>query len=304
MLRCVAVVAACCLAVPVVWSQDKQDKDKKQDEKQPVPGKLAVSWHGQSFFTVKTTKGTVFAFDPHAIPEYGRLDSSIRPDVIFVSHNHNDHTQVQIFENVNEKGDKAPRIIHGLKQGPDGRETWNIIDEKYKDLTIQSLGGYHDTVQGMKHGLTAMFIVDVDGWRICHLGDLGHKLSPKQLKILGDVDVLMVPCGGIYGLNGSEARDVVQQIKPKEFILPMHIGNARYDDLLPVDEFIDDAPWKCAIVRDGKLLYSANPRSNVLWLRQNTKDSDNTLVLERDASRKGPAIVNLHYWPQQSTKKK
>ena len=50
----------------------------------------------------------------------------------------------------------------------------------------------------------------------------------------------MVPCGGIYGLNGNDARHVVDQIRPTQFMLPMHIGNARYDDLLPVDEFIDD----------------------------------------------------------------
>ena len=66
----------------------------------------------------------------------------------------------------------------------------------------------------------------------------------------GPLDVVMVPCGGIYGLNGNEARTVIDHLKPKQFILPMHIGNARYDDLLPVDEFIDDSPYPCAIVRD------------------------------------------------------
>ena len=187
--------------------------------------------------------------------------------------------------------------------GSDGRETWNIIDEKYKEeMTIKSVGAYHDDVQGMKHGLTAIFIIDVDGWKICHLGDLGHKLTSKQLKAIGDVDVLMVPCGGIYGLNGSEAQDIVKQIKPKQFILPMHIGNARYDDLLPVDEFIDESPYKCAIVRDGVLLYSANPKNNVAWLREQYRTADNMLVLERDENRKGPVIVNLHYWPQAKKK--
>jgi L-ascorbate metabolism protein UlaG (beta-lactamase superfamily) len=301
MLRFLSVVTACLLAVPTVWSQGEKQPAKEQAKEQP-PGKLTVSWHGQSFFSVTSSKGTVFVFDPHAIPEYGRIEG-IKPNLIMISHNHNDHTQVSIFENIKEKGDKAPKIINGLVTGDDKRETWNIVDEKFKDLHITSVGAYHDEVQGMKHGKTAMFIVEVDGWRICHLGDLGHKLTPKQLKALGSIDALMIPCGGIYGLNGSEAQVVLNQIKPKQYVFPMHIGNARYDDLLPVDEFIDDNPCPCAIVRDGILVYNKNPRTNVQWLKVNTRESDNTLVLERH-DQKRAVIVNLHYWPQANKKKK
>jgi len=295
MFRVLAIVMVCLLASPMAWSQGE-----KQPAKELPPGKLTVSWHGQSFFSVTSTKGTVFVFDPHAIPEYGRLQG-VKPDIIMVSHNHNDHTQVGIFDNVKEKGDKAPKIIRGLTQGEDGRETWNIVDENFKDLHIISVGAYHDELKGMKHGLTALFIVEVDGWRICHLGDLGHDLSPKLLKAIGPVDAVMVPCGGIYGLNGNEARRVVDQLKPKHYIFPMHIGNARYDDLLPVDEFIDDSPYPCAIVRAGMLVFSKDARNNVPWLRENARESDNTLVLEKH-DQKRAVIVNLHYWPQAKKK--
>ncbi len=297
MLRVFSVVAACLLVTPVAWPQVE-----KQPAKEQPPGKLTVSWHGQSFFSFVSTKGTVFVFDPHALPEYGRLEHVV-PNLIMTSHNHNDHNRVEIFENSKEKGDKAPKVIQGLTQGPDGRETWNIVDEDFRDLHIMSVGAYHDDVKGMKHGLTAMFVVEVDGWRICHLGDLGHDLSSKQLKALGPVDLVMVPCGGIYGLNGNEARTVIDHLKPKQFILPMHIGNARYDDLLPVDEFIDDSPYPCAIVRDGALVYSKNARNNVGWLKDNAKTSDNTLVLEKH-DQKRAVIVNLHYWPSANKKKK
>jgi hypothetical protein len=83
----------------------------------------------------------------------------------------------------------------------------------------------------------------------------------------------------------------------------MHIGNARYEDLLPVDEFIDDSPNPCAIVRDGTLVYSKEPRKNITWLKENTRESDNTLVLEKH-DQKRAVIVNLHYWPQAIKKKK
>jgi L-ascorbate metabolism protein UlaG (beta-lactamase superfamily) len=307
MLRAFLTAIACLVGASIgangqdKKSDDKPAQDAKAQEKQP-PNKLAVSWHGQSFFTLHTKAGTVVAFDPHAIPEYGRLEG-INPNLILLSHNHNDHTQIGIFDNLKEKGDKAPKIIAGLSLGENGRETWNIFDEKFKDLRVYSVGAYHDEFKGMKHGLTALFVVEVDGWRICHLGDLGHDLSAKQLKALGPIDVLMIPCGGIYGLNGSEARRVLDQIKPKQYVLPMHIGNSRYSDLLPVDEFIDESPYPCAIVRDGTLHFSKNSRNNVAWLRENTRNSDNTLVLERHQQKRA-IVVNLHYWPQVQEKKK
>jgi L-ascorbate metabolism protein UlaG (beta-lactamase superfamily) len=292
MLR-IILAALASLSVLTLASAGGEQKDA---------AKTTVSWHGQSFFSCKTSKGTVFAFDPHAIPEYGRVEG-VLPDVIMLSHNHNDHTQIGIFENVREKSDKSPKIITGLVMGEGGRESWNFVDEKIKDLHITSLGAYHDDVKGMKHGLTAIFVVETDGWRICHLGDLGHDLTAKQVKALGSVDIVMVPCGGIYGLNGSDARRVIDQIKPKQFILPMHIGTNRYEDLLPVDEFIDDSPYPCAIVRDGTLHFSKNARNNVAWLKENTRNSDNTLVLERHSQKKA-IVVNLNYWPQPSEKKK
>src|SRR5436190_1112636 len=74
-------------------------------------GAVQISWHGQSFFTIKTSKGTTIAIDPHAILEYGRPEG-LKADVVLISHNHNDHTQVRVIEN-----SKDVRTITGLKGG-------------------------------------------------------------------------------------------------------------------------------------------------------------------------------------------
>jgi L-ascorbate metabolism protein UlaG (beta-lactamase superfamily) len=73
----------------------------------------------------------------------------------------------------------------------------------------------------------------------CHLGDLGHELSEEQVKAIGPVDVLMVPVGGIYTLNGDGAKKVVGQLKPRLYVLPMHYGTKVYMDLPGPDEFLD-----------------------------------------------------------------
>jgi L-ascorbate metabolism protein UlaG (beta-lactamase superfamily) len=194
--------------------------------------KLTIRWHGQSMFEIITSAGTRIVTDPHAIEVFGR--KSLRADLVLISHRHTDHTQLGVIENVREA-----KIIHGLKA--EGRRLdWNLLDEKFKDVRLRTVGLYHDSLFGMERGKVAAFIIEADGLRIVHLGDLGHLLTEEQLKRIGPVDVLMIPIGGVYTINGSEAREVVKQIKPRKYILPMHYGTKVYEDLLPADEFLDE----------------------------------------------------------------
>ena len=117
------------------------------------------------------------------------------------------------------------------------RQEWVKIDGKVKDVKFKNVPLYHDDMQGLKRGKNSALIIEVDGLRIVHLGDLGHSLSEQQLKKLGEVDVLMIPVGGVYTLNGLDADEVIKQIKPKRYILPMHYGVPGYDDLLPHQVF-------------------------------------------------------------------
>ena len=237
-----------------------------QDKPAAMP---TVNWHGQSFFTIKSGKGTVVAFDPHLIPAFGRPEG-LKPDICIMSHLHDDHTNLFAFENAK---DKSLKIIKGLSANGN-RTSWNAIDETFKDISIRSVPSYHDAAEGLTRGKNTIFIVEMDGWRFCHLGDLGHELTPAQLKKIGEVDVLMIPVGGIYTLNGSEAKRVVAQIRPKEYIFPMHYGLGGFDDLLTINEFLDEQE-KAKIA----------------------KSSDNKVTLNRDAQRPRPLIVQLNWEP-------
>ena len=90
-----------------------------------------------------------------------------------------------------------------------------------------------------KRGKNSVFIVEADGLKFCHLGDLGHELTDEQVAAIGPVDVLMIPVGGIYTINGEAAKKVVAQLKPRLFIVPMHYGTKVNSDVLPIDEFLD-----------------------------------------------------------------
>ncbi len=192
----------------------------------------SLTWYGQSFFVLETSKGTRVAFDPHAIEAFGRHEVSA--DLILMSHLHSDHTQVGVISNA----DKA-KIVQGLKVKGKSTE-WIPADFAFKDVHVRSVGVYHDSTQGMERGKNTVFIVEADGLRFVHLGDLGHVLTTKDIQAIGPVDVLMIPVGGVYTINGSDAKKVVEQLKPKRYVIPMHFGMKGYEDLLPADEFLDE----------------------------------------------------------------
>ena len=244
--------------------------------------KLTLRWHGQSFFDLETSAGARIVFDPHAIEAYGRTE--VTADLILISHFHDDHTQVGVVQvNKNDKIKKP--IIAGLKPVSRTKTEWEAIDEKLsikgQEIRIRTVGTYHDTMQGMERGKNAVFIIDVDGLRIVHLGDLGHRLHPSTLKKIGKVDVLMVPVGGTYTINGSEAKEVVAQIKPRRYIIPMHYGTAAYRHLVGPDEFLDE--------QDPKLV---------------KRFKTNELIIDADAvPRKDPVIALLSYEPAEDKSK-
>jgi L-ascorbate metabolism protein UlaG (beta-lactamase superfamily) len=222
---------------------------------------VTLRWYGQSFFVLESTKGTLVAFDPHAIEAFGRHE--VNADLVLMSHLHDDHTQIGVIGN----GAKA-KAVQGLRVK--GKTTeWVPADFTFKDVHVRSVGTYHDTVEGMQRGKNTVFIVEVDGLRIVHLGDLGHVLSAKDVQKIGPVDVLLIPIGGVYTINGSEAKKVVEQLKPKQFIVPMHYGVKGYDDLLPADEFLEDQT-------------------------QVRKVEDNKLVIDPAAKPKAPTVVILN----------
>jgi len=231
-------------------------------------GEIKIAWYGQSMFLLVTPNGKRIVFDPHNIENY-RI-KPMKADLVLMSHFHTDHTQEVVIENAKD----AIKRNALKKGGPNGLLTdWNVVDEKHfnNEVRLQTLttrgpgdkvvGPYHDEVNGLERGKNGAWIVDIDGLRIVHLGDLGHMLTKDQVKKLGPVDVLMLPVGGVYTLNGLVAFKVMQQVKPRRTTIPMHYGTIVYGDLLPVSYFTDECKEEGVPVT----------RSKGGWLKIDTK---------------------------------
>jgi L-ascorbate metabolism protein UlaG (beta-lactamase superfamily) len=221
---------------------------------------VKLRWFGNSFFQIESTLGKTVVFDPHAIPVF--QPQPLTADVILISHEHSDHTQVEL---IRER--KASREFRGLKL-VNKKLDWNLVNEKVGAISVRSVGVYHDNNDGFQRGKVAAFIVEVDGLKFCHLGDIGHVPTDAQAKLIGPIDILMVPVGGIYTLNGEGAKATVEKLKPRLYALPMHYGVPGFDELLSPEEFLD-----------GKLPVKKTPETNELTINPEMQAEKPTIIM-------------------------
>jgi L-ascorbate metabolism protein UlaG (beta-lactamase superfamily) len=173
-------------------------------------GPVLVEWFGHSTFQITSSKGTRILTDPHS-----RSDlpwPTLPQHIVTTSHQHGPHSNIWMA-----KG--APAILEGLTPAGDN---WRPIHVSIRDVSVYTVPAYHDKSQGLQRGKNAVFVFRVDEICIAHLGDLGHHLTPAQLKMLGKIDILLVPlAGGIYTITASEAREVTRQVNPR-IAIPKH----------------------------------------------------------------------------------
>ncbi len=206
-------------------------QEPKKDE--PTGTEVKLKWFGQSFFQLETARRIRIVFDPHAIPNFGR--PLVTADFVLISHPHNDHSQVEVLDSKVKESD----VYRGVVDGKNGKQDWKAVDEKRGQIRFRNMGTFHDATNGTQRGKNSIWIVEADGLTFCHLGDLGHELTAEQVKAIGKVDVLMIPIGGIYTINGEQAKKLVAQIKPRLYVIPMHYAVPGYDDLIGPDEFLE-----------------------------------------------------------------
>lgn len=197
------------------------------------PGKpVAIRWWGQGMVSIETYWNLQVVIDPYG-PNIGYGDPELSGDLVLITHEHPDHNHEQLIRG-------KPIVVHGLEDGNlvrpvrhvldrlpnEEQASWQPVGESKKQsghgVTVTTVPAWHDDEEGGDRGPVAMFVVDVDGVRIVHCGDLGQsKLRDDQLAALGRVDVLLVPIGGIYTLDGPQAAAIIEQVKPR-YAIPLH----------------------------------------------------------------------------------
>ncbi len=181
---------------------------------------MRIKYLGHASFMITSDTGTKIITDPFKAGEsmtYGEIQESA--DIVIVSHDHSDHNNVAAVRG-------NPEVLRG--------------SAKIKGIEFKGIPGYHDDAGGKKRGTITMFCFEVDGIRVCHLSDLGHRLTNEQIAQLGKVDILLVPVGGYFTIDARAATEVCNQIKPR-VIIPMHWNYKwSFPEIASVDKFLQE----------------------------------------------------------------
>ena len=122
---------------------------------------------------------------------------------------------------------------------------------------------------GSPAGVNTVYLMEMDELVICHLGELGKKLTESEAESMPDVDILLVPVGGIGTLNAPQAVEVISQLEPR-LVIPMHYRTEGVAlELETVDRFVREI---------GAGSVQPQPRVNVT--RSSLPESTQVVLLE------------------------
>jgi L-ascorbate metabolism protein UlaG (beta-lactamase superfamily) len=193
---------------------------------------MRVEWFGQSAFRLDGGGKTV-AIDP-----FGDMSSlsrdrgvqwdypaiaGVEPDLLLVTHEHRDHNAVETID-----GEPATlRSTAGTHDSPIG--------------SVTGVASEHDDTAGTQRGPNTIFVFELDGVRVCHMGDFGQSgLREEQAAAIGEIDLLFVPVGGGFTIGAEQAALIVERLKPR-WVVPMHYRTPRIGFLETADAFLDAA---------------------------------------------------------------
>lgn len=186
---------------------------------------MDITWLGHSCFRLKG-KEIIIITDP-CHPSLGYSVSKLQADIVTLSHFHPGHCYTEAIS-----GDF--RLI----KGPGEYEL--------KGTFITGISTWHDANQGKKRGKNTVYLLEVDGLTLCHLGDLGHLPESELIEGMDEIDVLFVPVGGMTTIGGSTAAEIVRRLTPR-VVIPMHYKTAALTrELEPVDKFLKELGVKGA----------------------------------------------------------
>jgi L-ascorbate metabolism protein UlaG (beta-lactamase superfamily) len=207
---------------------------------------MEISWLGHSCFRIRGSHVTIIT-DPYP-PSLGYSLGKPTARIVTVSHQHPGHSYVQGVGG-------EPKSV----SGPGEYEISGVL--------IIGIATFHDREKGRKRGKNTVYLIEVDEIAVCHLGDLGHVLTAEQVEELGDVDVLLLPVGGVSTINAPMAAEVVRQLEPK-VVVPMHYKTEALSwELEPVERFLKEIGVE-QVVSQPKLSFtkSSLPASTQVFL--------------------------------------
>lgn len=207
---------------------------------------VSITFIGHSTFRIESSGGVIIATDYTGFAGKGR-----RPDVVTMNHAHSSH-----FTSNPDPGIRY--VLRGWgEDGEPARHNVQVGDVLIRNVPTDIRGW--DGVRE-KDG-NSIFIFEVAGLCIGHLGHLHHTLGTDYLGLIGQLDIVMVPVDGSYTMDQAAMVEVLKLLKAR-LILPMHFfGQATLSRFLTkLDESFDVDVSKSATIVVSATSLPANPK--------------------------------------------
>jgi L-ascorbate metabolism protein UlaG (beta-lactamase superfamily) len=179
---------------------------------------MDITWLGHSCFLIKGKEKTIITDPCH--PDLGYRLGNPEADIATLSHSHRGHSYIE---------------------GVAGDPTQIKLPGEYEigGTFITGIPSFHDNQKGELRGKNTIYIIEMDGITLCHLGDLGHPLDSHLVEELGDINILFLPVGEVSTIPVDTATEIMRQLEPA-IVIPMHYKTDVFTgNLSPVEKFLD-----------------------------------------------------------------
>ena len=184
---------------------------------------MKLTWLGHSCMKLEEKNFTVILdpYSPGSVPGYRALDEEA--DLVLCSHGHGDH----------------------CAEGEIRKKTGGV-----NPFTVSFIDTWHDEVQGAKRGPNRITVLEAEGIKVIHMGDIGCELTDEQYAALQGADILLMPVGGFYTVAPDLAKKMADRIGAKVTV-PMHFRSETFG--YPVIGTVEDYTKLCgdAVFLDG-----------------------------------------------------
>ena len=169
------------------------------------PDQVRVSFIGHATFLIESPAGVRIATD------YAGYAGGVVPDVVTMNRAHRSH-----YTDAPDPDIKY--VVRGWNPaGGPAHHDLQVEDVRIRNVTTDIRGGYLGRVPDGN----SIFIFEIAGLCIGHLGHLHHELSPEHLALIGRLDVVMVPVDGGYTMAQVNMMNVLKDLKAR-LVIPMH----------------------------------------------------------------------------------
>jgi L-ascorbate metabolism protein UlaG (beta-lactamase superfamily) len=184
---------------------------------------MQVRWHGHSAFALFGANSVfIDPFVPKRVEDefeepfdYPAI-TALEADLVLVTHEHLDH-------NGSEAIIGRPFVLRGgCFETPVSEET----GLRQRDTPVGEVTCIPSD-HGEGRGPNTIFVFTMDNIRVCHFGDFGQpKLHAWQERAIGQTNLLFIPVGGRYTIDGRTAARIAKQLAP-QLLIPMHYSTAK-----------------------------------------------------------------------------